>query len=94
MDVEPCAVDALFTQTHCKQMIHGHTHRPAIHDLTDDCKRIVVGDWYEQGSVLVVSADGVELKACLSALAKKRLIVTVINKSFRRQHQNVIASNS
>ncbi|MGL5398059.1 MAG: UDP-2,3-diacylglucosamine diphosphatase, partial [Shewanella sp.] len=37
--------------------------RPAIHDLTNGCKRIVVGDWYEQGSVLVVSADGVELKS-------------------------------
>lgn len=63
MDVEPSAVDALFAQSHCKQMIHGHTHRPAIHEFTNGCKRIVVGDWYEQGSVLVVSSDGVDLKS-------------------------------
>jgi UDP-2,3-diacylglucosamine hydrolase len=36
-------------------LLHGHTHRPAIHTLQVDgraCKRIVLGDWYEQGSVL------------------------------------------
>lgn len=63
MDVEPSAVNALFAQTHSKQMIHGHTHRPAIHELNNGCKRIVVGDWYEQGSVLSVSANGVDLKS-------------------------------
>ena len=26
-------------------MIHGHTHRPAIHNMTDGTKRIVLGDW-------------------------------------------------
>ncbi|MCH1928971.1 UDP-2,3-diacylglucosamine diphosphatase [Shewanella sp. A25] len=63
MDVEPSAVNDLFAKTHTKQMIHGHTHRPAIHELDNGCKRIVVGDWYDQGSVLSVSADGVELKS-------------------------------
>jgi UDP-2,3-diacylglucosamine hydrolase len=46
-------------------MIHGHTHRPAIHDFTLDGKparRIVLGDWYEQGSVLQVGRDAVELR--------------------------------
>lgn len=36
-------------------LIHGHTHRPATHDLDVGgraCRRIVLGDWYEQGSVL------------------------------------------
>ncbi|MCP3127637.1 UDP-2,3-diacylglucosamine diphosphatase [Shewanella sp. KJ2020] len=61
MDVEPNAVDALFTQTHTQHMIHGHTHRPAIHQLDNGNKRIVVGDWYEQGSVLSVSPEGVNL---------------------------------
>lgn len=61
MDVEPYAVEALFAQTHTQQMIHGHTHRPAIHQLDNGCKRIVVGDWYEQGSVLSVSAEGINL---------------------------------
>ena len=37
------------------RLIHGHTHRPAIHTLTLDggrAERIVLGDWYEQGSLL------------------------------------------
>jgi UDP-2,3-diacylglucosamine hydrolase len=36
-------------------LIHGHTHRPAIHDFELDGRprrRIVLGDWYNQGSVL------------------------------------------
>jgi UDP-2,3-diacylglucosamine hydrolase len=38
-------------------MIHGHTHRPASHDLQVNghaAQRIVLGDWYTQGSVLRV----------------------------------------
>jgi UDP-2,3-diacylglucosamine hydrolase len=36
-------------------LLHGHTHRPGIHDVDIDgrpARRIVLGDWYEQGSVL------------------------------------------
>ncbi len=63
MDVEPSAVNELFAKTHTQQMIHGHTHKPAIHELDNGCKRIVVGDWYVQGSVLSVSSEGIELKS-------------------------------
>ena len=35
--------------------------RPAIHDEGQGRTRIVLGDWYEQGSVLRVSEDGVDL---------------------------------
>jgi UDP-2,3-diacylglucosamine hydrolase len=48
-----------------QRMIHGHTHRPAIHMLKVndvDATRIVLGDWYTQGSVLRVSNSGVELE--------------------------------
>ncbi len=48
------------------RLIHGHTHRPAIHALeinSRPAKRVVLGDWYQQGSVLRVSADGLELSA-------------------------------
>jgi UDP-2,3-diacylglucosamine hydrolase len=41
-----------------KQLIHGHTHRPAIHEFELDgepAKRIVLGDWYDQVSSLRVS---------------------------------------
>ncbi len=36
-------------------LLHGHTHRPAVHALQVDgraCTRIVLGDWYDHGSVL------------------------------------------
>jgi UDP-2,3-diacylglucosamine hydrolase len=36
-----------------------------VHDFQLDgapAQRIVLGDWYEQGSVLRVDADGVELR--------------------------------
>jgi UDP-2,3-diacylglucosamine hydrolase len=63
-DVTPAAVDAALAQFGIDTLIHGHTHRPAIHDLTVDgraCRRIVLGDWYEQGSVLRVEPDGMAL---------------------------------
>lgn len=63
MDVEPSAVNKLFAKTHTRQMIHGHTHRPAIHQLANGNQRIVVGDWYQQGSILSVSAKGIDLKS-------------------------------
>jgi UDP-2,3-diacylglucosamine hydrolase len=46
-------------------LVHGHTHRPAIHPLQVDgrsCRRIVLGDWHMQGSVLEWSDNGVELR--------------------------------
>jgi UDP-2,3-diacylglucosamine hydrolase len=45
-------------------LLHGHTHRPAIHALQVDgraCTRIVLGDWYDQGSLLRWDHDGPEL---------------------------------
>ncbi|MBA3929592.1 MAG: UDP-2,3-diacylglucosamine diphosphatase [Xanthomonas sp.] len=63
-DVAPATVDTTFTQFRIDTLIHGHTHRPAIHDLTVEnrtCQRIVLGDWYEQGSVLRVEPDGMTL---------------------------------
>jgi len=61
MDVEPNAVLALLSHTQTQQMIHGHTHRPAFHSLPDGKRRIVVGDWYEQGSMLSVTEHNAEL---------------------------------
>lgn len=63
-DVSADAVESLFARYGIDRLIHGHTHRPAIHSLSvagKPCTRIVLGDWYEQGSVLRVDADGFEL---------------------------------
>jgi UDP-2,3-diacylglucosamine hydrolase len=61
MDVTPAAVDAELARHGVRRMIHGHTHRPAIHDLADGARRIVLGDWYEQGSVVRVTRDALSL---------------------------------
>jgi UDP-2,3-diacylglucosamine hydrolase len=55
MDVNAQAVAAAFRAAGVRRMIHGHTHRPDIHDLMVDgtpAQRIVLGAWYEQGSYL------------------------------------------
>ncbi|WP_318474869.1 UDP-2,3-diacylglucosamine diphosphatase [Photobacterium leiognathi] len=65
MDVTASEVVRVMKEFHVDQMIHGHTHRPDIHSLTVDDKpatRIVLGDWYEHGSVLVVTPDGYQLE--------------------------------
>ncbi|WP_313927217.1 UDP-2,3-diacylglucosamine diphosphatase [Pseudoxanthomonas sp.] len=67
-DVATATVDATFAKFGIDTLIHGHTHRPAIHDLTVEnraCQRIVLGDWYEQGSVLRVEPDAMALEALL-----------------------------
>ncbi|MFT3756398.1 MAG: UDP-2,3-diacylglucosamine diphosphatase [Pseudoxanthomonas sp.] len=63
-DVTPTTVKAMFARYGIDTLIHGHTHRPAVHELDvggQACKRVVLGDWYEQGSVLRVDADGMRL---------------------------------
>ena len=65
MDVNPHAVESALRQAGVTRMIHGHTHRPAVHDFAlngKPARRIVLGDWYEQGSVLRVTPDGAELR--------------------------------
>jgi len=65
MDVNAEAVAHAFREAGVRTMIHGHTHRPAVHPLEVDgapAKRIVLGDWYTQGSVLEASAGGFELR--------------------------------
>ena len=64
MDVNASAVARAFDETHVPIMIHGHTHRPAIHRYPTGQgtnTRIVLGDWYTQGSMLEWSASGYEL---------------------------------
>lgn len=58
MDVAPGAVEAAFSSTGCRLLIHGHTHRPARHEHTADgraCVRWVLPDWYETGGYLEAS---------------------------------------
>ena len=64
MDVNLQTVEKAFHQHGIRQIIHGHTHRPAVHEYTVDSKtvkRIVLGDWYSQASLLKVDADNYQL---------------------------------
>lgn len=64
MDVNAQAIDALFAQTGCDVLIHGHTHRPALHHLDGGRLRYVLPDWeYDvatpRGGWISLTADGV-----------------------------------
>ena len=66
MDVNQDEVRRTFARYGVDCIIHGHTHRPAVHEMQIDGKpavRIVLGDWYEQGSVLRWNERGFELAA-------------------------------
>lgn len=63
MDVNQGAVSRLLTDyEYPPTLIHGHTHRPGVHQYQIDghsCTRWVLGDWYNQGSYLRMDADGI-----------------------------------
>jgi UDP-2,3-diacylglucosamine hydrolase len=61
MDVDPAAVRAALAASGVRWLVHGHTHRPGRHELELDGtarRRMVLGAWYEQGSVLSWPAAG------------------------------------
>lgn len=71
MDVSPAVVEASLAASGCTLMVHGHTHRPAIHHLTLQGRprqRIVLPDWYVEnndapirGGWLVLDRQGARL---------------------------------
>jgi UDP-2,3-diacylglucosamine hydrolase len=65
MDVTPDEVPKVMDHHQVQHLIHGHTHRPAVHPLQladgSAAQRYVLGDWYSQSSYLDVSADGWQL---------------------------------
>ena len=67
-DVATQAVAEVMSRHGVTRLIHGHTHRPAIHSLhvgDQPAQRIVLGDGDDQGSVLRLDGDGL----CLETLA-------------------------
>ena len=64
MDVNNFAIERLLRDfNYPPTLIHGHTHRPARHYLMVDNHtviRIVLGDWYEQGSYLKADANSIK----------------------------------
>jgi UDP-2,3-diacylglucosamine hydrolase len=65
-DVNQHAVAATMRRFGVQKLVHGHTHRPAVHHFTLDQQpacRIVLGDWYTQGSFLECGPDGFKLQS-------------------------------
>lgn len=66
MDVNADAVDALMRSNNYAVMIHGHTHRPAVHEWTLDdnaCERWVLPDWSgEEGGFMRTDSSGWEME--------------------------------
>jgi len=44
-DVDANTARAWLNDNDCKLLIHGHTHRPAKHDLSNGLSRMVLSDW-------------------------------------------------
>jgi len=64
MDVNPDAVRDAFRRHGVRRLIHGHTHRPARHDVEVDgtrCERWVLPDWYGRGGYLALDDVGPRL---------------------------------
>ena len=64
MDVNQQAVINAMQRHQVNTLIHGHTHRPAIHEFTaqqQTFKRAVLGDWYQQGNMLRVTPEDIAL---------------------------------
>ena len=62
-DVNQDSVSTALQEHGVLVLIHGHTHRPAIHDVAKpSTKRVVLGDWYEQGSLLSVHNRDFDLR--------------------------------
>jgi UDP-2,3-diacylglucosamine hydrolase len=73
MDVSPEAVASSLREHRVARLIHGHTHRPARHDiLVDDVarERYVLADWYDRASYLRVGDEGVESMTFTGAKAR------------------------
>jgi UDP-2,3-diacylglucosamine hydrolase len=65
MDVEPGAVLDVMRACGVRSLIHGHTHRPAVHEFQLDgapARRIVLGAWHEAGSCLSWQRGGFKLE--------------------------------
>ncbi len=74
MDVTPAAVIETMRAANVRTLVHGHTHRPAVHVFDIDgrpAQRIVLGDWHAHGSVLEWRDDGFELRTLVRREANR-----------------------
>jgi UDP-2,3-diacylglucosamine hydrolase len=82
MDVTPAEVSHCLKAYNSKLLIHGHTHRPKIHKIHIDktpAQRIVLGDWYEQGSWLKVTRKENKLSADKNKASSTNLEIALLS---------------
>ena len=66
MDVNPAAVGETMERYGISRLIHGHTHRPAVHDLVvrgRPAQRFVLAEWTDRGQVLAWHSKGYQIEA-------------------------------
>lgn len=64
MDVASETVEQVMNKFNVSLLIHGHTHKPGVHNLNinnKSAKRIVLGDWYRRGEILISLENKLEL---------------------------------
>lgn len=64
MDVTQSEIEKVMAEQHVQLLIHGHTHRPAVHKLEVNGKaaeRIVLGDWHTTGWMISFTEEGYKL---------------------------------
>jgi len=65
VDANQRTIETVMQENNVLHLIHGHTHRPGTHHFqlnNNSAQRVVLGDWYEHGSVLIVDKSGYDLK--------------------------------
>jgi UDP-2,3-diacylglucosamine hydrolase len=65
MDVNQQAVEDTMRRHGIRHLIHGHTHRQAMHEFPLDgepARRTVLGDWHRTGSVLIHDENGFRME--------------------------------
>ena len=77
MDVTPAEVVRVCLEYGVSTLIHGHTHRPAVHSFAIQpeagqqvaAQRLVLGDWGRKGWYIKATSDGLELESFAIAAA-------------------------
>ncbi len=54
-DINTETFNETVTEHKVTRVIHGHTHRPALHKEDNNCERLVLGDWHDDHAVIAVS---------------------------------------
>ncbi|WP_428240378.1 UDP-2,3-diacylglucosamine diphosphatase [Gynuella sp.] len=56
-DINIQAIESTLNQYCAKLVIHGHTHKPGLHDHSNNCHRMVLGDWSADGGIFARLQD-------------------------------------